>query len=145
MFIFTVSFGRFFEYCQRERGFSFICIIIYVLLLLFIIIIIKISHFIELYYIIILLYYGLLYSTKTMHQGWSTRDVRQVAQFIAFGGPSFFLVLCGFMDNIFAALTCLVLATVINKLPIIYHIYIYFAPNYTSIKLLILHKINGFT
>ena len=145
MFIFTVSFGRFFEYCQRERGCSFISIIIYVLLLLFIIIIIiiiiKISHFIELYYIIILLYYGLLYSTKTMHQGWSTRDVRQVAQFIAFGGPSFFLVLCGFMDNIFAALTCLVLATVINKLPIIYHIY--FAPNY--IKLLILHKINVFT
>lgn len=61
LFIFTIGFGRIFNYCQRERG-------------------------------------------------WTTRQVRQCAQYIAWGGSSVFLLVCGYVDNISVALVALTLA-----------------------------------
>ena len=61
LFVCTVSFGRVFDYCQRERG-------------------------------------------------WSVRDVRQIAQYIAFGGPSMFLLICGYSDSIAVGSVCLIFA-----------------------------------
>lgn len=39
--------------------------------------------------------------------------MRQWAQFIAFAGPAGFLLLCGYIDDIYVACTCLVFAQVI--------------------------------
>ena len=54
--------------------------------------------------------FGQVFGYLQSNHGWETRQVRQVAQFISFGGSACCLVLCGFMKNVAAAVFFLVFA-----------------------------------
>lgn len=67
LFIASLSFGAFFEYCQN-------------------------------------------------HRGWTTDQVRQVAEYISFAGSTGGLVICGFMSNKYAAYVFMILTQVMKLL-----------------------------
>lgn len=54
--------------------------------------------------------FGSVFYSLQIKYGWSTRTVRQVAQFLAFGGSSAALMVCGFVSNRWFAYSCLVIA-----------------------------------
>lgn len=53
--------------------------------------------------------FGTLFDYCQLHYGWSTRTVRQVAQHLAFGGSALFLLLCGFVDQVYASYAFMVI------------------------------------
>ena len=56
--------------------------------------------------------FGGIFEYFQIHRGWSTDRVRQVSQYIAFVGSGGGLIICGFMDNKYAAYTFVILTQV---------------------------------
>eukprot|EP01035_Chromulina_nebulosa_P022315 gene22315-28899_t len=52
--------------------------------------------------------FGIFFETMQEHYDWSNRLVRQIAQFIAFGGSGSMLIICGYVDDKYIAYSFMV-------------------------------------